>query len=112
MRAAHHELCFGCGLANVFGLGLEAERDESGAVSGRFFVKQDHQGADGRAHPGILAAALLEALALAAGEPPATVSLDLAGSAAVGTFVTIESTASAARARDEGGALIASARTG
>ena len=112
MRAAHHELCFGCGLANVFGLGLEAERDEAGTVRGRFFVKQDHQGADGRAHPGIVAAALVEALTLAAGEPPSAVSLELARSAAVGTFVGIEATASAAQARAEDGALIASARNG
>ena len=45
----HHDLCFGCGLANVFGLHLELERTGGGGLSGRFFVKQDHQGPDGSA---------------------------------------------------------------
>ena len=47
----HHEGCFGCGQANLFGLHLEG---------GRFFVKQDHQGPPGFAHRGVIAAALLE----------------------------------------------------
>jgi hypothetical protein len=40
-RRAHHDLCFGCGLANVFGLHLELERaaGAGGGVAGRFFVK-------------------------------------------------------------------------
>jgi hypothetical protein len=112
LRAAHHELCFGCGLANVFGLGLEAERDDGGAVRGRFFVKQDHQGADGRAHPGILAAALAEAIALAAGEAPAHLTLELGDSAPVGSFVTVEATRDGATLRGESGEVLASARSG
>ena len=64
MTITHHELCFGCGLANLFGLQLELEPDGEGAVSGRFFVKQDHQGPPGYAHGGILATALDEAMAL------------------------------------------------
>jgi hypothetical protein len=51
--STHHDGCFGCGQANLFGLQLE---------NGRFFVKQDHQGARGFAHRGIIAAALYEAL--------------------------------------------------
>ena len=61
----HHELCFGCGQANLFGLQLELERDPAdGSVSGRFFVKQDHQGPPGYAHGGITTTALDEAMAL------------------------------------------------
>jgi acyl-coenzyme A thioesterase PaaI-like protein len=59
----HHELCFGCGQANLFGLQLEMERDGK-RVHGRFFVKQDHQGPPGIAHGGIVASALDEAMAL------------------------------------------------
>jgi acyl-coenzyme A thioesterase PaaI-like protein len=59
----HHELCFGCGQANLFGLQLEAERDGN-RVHGRFFLKQDHQGPPGFAHGGVLATALDEAMAL------------------------------------------------
>jgi hypothetical protein len=40
----HHDLCFGCGQANPFGLQLELEPDGRGSLDGRFFVKQDHQG--------------------------------------------------------------------
>ena len=64
MTITHHELCFGCGLANLFGLQLELERDGEDRVAGRFFVKQDHQGPPGFAHGGVLATALDEAMAL------------------------------------------------
>jgi acyl-coenzyme A thioesterase PaaI-like protein len=60
----HHELCFGCGQANLFGIQLELERADDGSVRGRFFVKQDHQGPPGHAHGGIVATALDEAMAL------------------------------------------------
>ena len=60
----HHDLCFGCGQANLFGLQLELEQRDDGSVAGRFFVKQDHQGPPGYAHGGIVAAALDEAMAL------------------------------------------------
>ena len=49
-RVLHHELCFGCGQQNPFGLQLELERRPEGGVAGRFFVKQDHQGPPGYAH--------------------------------------------------------------
>lgn len=67
MTLAHHELCFGCGTANLFGLQMELEPADGqpGAVTGRFFLKQDHQGPPGEAHPGILASALEEAMAIA-----------------------------------------------
>ena len=67
MSLAHHELCFGCGNANLFGLQMELEQADGqpGAVTGRFFIKQDHQGLPGRAHAGVVATALEEAMAIA-----------------------------------------------
>jgi acyl-coenzyme A thioesterase PaaI-like protein len=90
----HHDVCFGCGQANLFGLQLEAERRDDGSVEGRFFVKQDHQGPPGVAHGGVVAAALEEAMALAAGtgdDAPTTVrfELDLRAPAPVGAFVRL-----------------------
>jgi acyl-coenzyme A thioesterase PaaI-like protein len=90
----HHDLCFGCGLANVFGLQVELDRQPDGSVAGRFFVKQDHQGSPGYAHAGILAAALDEAMALAAGEGPqapmtAHLGLDVHAEVPVGVFVRL-----------------------
>ena len=89
---SHDDLCFGCGQANLFGLQLE---------SGRFFVKQDHQGPEGVAHPGIVVAALLEAISQAGGDP-SSVTVELAGSAPVGEFVYIEATATSATASCDG----------
>jgi hypothetical protein len=46
----------GCGRTSLFGLLLEVEEVAPGAVAGRCFIKQDHQGVDGgRAHDGVLA---------------------------------------------------------
>jgi acyl-coenzyme A thioesterase PaaI-like protein len=94
-RVRHHELCFGCGQANLFGLQLEVERREGGGVAGRFFVKQDHQGPQGYAHEGVIAAALDEAIALAAeaqGLPVRVGGLEVefSGPAPLGSFVTVE----------------------
>jgi len=89
----HHELCFGCGRTNLFGLLLEAERSEPGTVAGRCFIKQDHQGPDrGRAHQGIVATALIEAMALTAGEGARAqdVTVRFFGSAPVGSFLSVE----------------------
>jgi acyl-coenzyme A thioesterase PaaI-like protein len=91
----HHDLCFGCGQANLFGLQLELEQRNDGAVAGRFFVKQDHQGPPGYAHGGILATALDEAMALlvhAEGIHALTTGLDvrLRAPAPVGAFVDLE----------------------
>jgi acyl-coenzyme A thioesterase PaaI-like protein len=88
-RVFHHELCFGCGQANPFGLQMELERRSDGGVEGRFFVKQDHQGAQGAAHAGVLAAALEEAMALAAGAAAASFEVELLAAAPVGTFVSV-----------------------
>jgi acyl-coenzyme A thioesterase PaaI-like protein len=90
----HHELCFGCGQANLFGLQLEMDARDDGTVAGRFFVKQDHQGPPGYAHGGILATALDEAMALLvhhAGAHAFTTGLEirLRAPAPVGAFVDI-----------------------
>ena len=60
---------------------------------GRCFLKQDHQGpARGEAHPGVVAAALTEAMGLACGQAAVVqaVSVELSGPARVGTFLAIE----------------------
>lgn len=93
-RLAHHDLCFGCGQANLFGLQLELERSPGGGVEGRFFVKQDHQGVPGQAHGGVLAAALDEAMALALWSEEefaltTRLEIDLLAPAPVGTFVRV-----------------------
>jgi acyl-coenzyme A thioesterase PaaI-like protein len=103
-RLTHHELCFGCGQANLFGLQLELEPHEDGGVRGRFFVKQDHQGPPGYAHGGIMATALDEAMSLLAhhvGTYPVTASLsiDLRAPAAVGTFVEVSAEVVSAKGR-------------
>jgi acyl-coenzyme A thioesterase PaaI-like protein len=103
-RIAHHDLCFGCGQANLFGLQLELEPAPGGGVEGRFFVKQDHQGPPGYAHGGVLAAALDEAMALlvhAEGTLALTarLELDLLAPAPVGTFVTLRASVEGADAR-------------
>jgi acyl-coenzyme A thioesterase PaaI-like protein len=123
-RIVHHDLCFGCGQANLFGLQLELEPAPGGGVEGRFFVKQDHQGPPGYAHGGVLTAALDEAMALLvhAEETLAMtgrLEIDLLAPAPVGTFVTVsarlETTEGAklhlaAEASGEGGERLARAR--
>ena len=94
-RLSHHELCFGCGQANVFGLQLELEPTSQEEASGRFFVKQDHQGVPGCAHEGVIAAALGEAMSLLAQElqpglHPTRLDLEVLGTARIGTFVTLK----------------------
>jgi hypothetical protein len=96
----HHDLCFGCGQANLFGLQLE---------DGRFFVKQDHQGPDGAAHPGILVTAMAEAMLLA-GRQVTRMDVELRAPAPVGEFVEVEATPSGATARC-GGEVVAECRT-
>jgi hypothetical protein len=105
MALVHHELCFGCGRTNLFGLLLEVEAGSAGAVSGRCFIKQDHQGPEpGTAHEGVVAAALLDAIALARGSTaaPALVTFEFLARAPVGTFLDIEATRVYATARSEG----------
>jgi acyl-coenzyme A thioesterase PaaI-like protein len=91
----HHDVCFGCGQANLFGLQLELERRPEGGVAGRFFVKQDHQGPPGYAHGGVIAAALDEAMSLVlhgqgTHAVTARLEIDLRAPAPVGSFVRLE----------------------
>jgi acyl-coenzyme A thioesterase PaaI-like protein len=93
----HHELCFGCGSANLFGLQMELEPADGqpGAVTGRFFVKQDHQGPPGHAHGGILASALDEAMGMALWSQDIwaltrTLEVQLLAPAPVGVFLYLE----------------------
>ena len=76
---------------------MEAEQAGEGRVEGRFFVKQDHQGPDGAAHGGVIAAALEEAMSLclhAEGVPASTRRLEVEqfAPAPVGAFVRVEAT--------------------
>ena len=84
---SHHDGCFGCGQANLFGLQLEG---------GRFFVKQDHQGKRGFAHPGIIAAALLEVLDEEHAE------IEILDAVPVGVFVHVGAAGGSAEARVDG----------
>jgi acyl-coenzyme A thioesterase PaaI-like protein len=92
----HHELCFGCGIANLFGLQLELEPagGDGNRAAGRFFVKQDHQGPPGFAHGGVIASALDEAMALlvhAEGIHALTrrLEVDFLGPVPIGTFAAV-----------------------
>jgi acyl-coenzyme A thioesterase PaaI-like protein len=89
----HHELCFGCGQANLFGLQLEVSRDGD-RVSGRFFAKQDHQGPPGVVHGGIVTTALDEAMALLVHDSDISaltrrLEVDLLRPAPIGTFLNV-----------------------
>ena len=97
MSLAHHELCFGCGNANLFGLQMELEPADGtpGAVTGRCFIKQDHQGAHGSAHVGVVAAALEEAMGIALHSQgiqarARRIEVDLLGDAPVGAFLRVD----------------------
>jgi acyl-coenzyme A thioesterase PaaI-like protein len=92
-RLSHHDVCFGCGQANLFGLQLELERTGEG-VAGRFFVKQDHQGPPGYAHGGVIATALDEAMALLLHDEgtralTTRLEVDLRAPAPVGSYVEV-----------------------
>jgi acyl-coenzyme A thioesterase PaaI-like protein len=97
LSLAHHELCFGCGNANLFGLQMELEpaNGKPGAVTGRCFIKQDHQGALGSAHAGVVSGALEEAMAIALHSQgiharARRIVVDLLADAPVGTFLRVD----------------------
>jgi hypothetical protein len=95
-RLVHHELCFGCGRTNLFGLLMEVEAVGERHVRGRAFVKQDHQGAErGAAHEGVVTAVLSDAMALACGPEMRAVRLEveLEGAVPVGSFLEVEAQA-------------------
>lgn len=126
LSISHHDLCFGCGSANLFGLQVELERRPDGTVVGRFFVKQDHQGPPGDAHGGVIATALDEAMSLAIHAEgvyalTTRLELDLRAPAPVGAFVRLEArivrreenrilAEASAREDDEEGPILAQAR--
>ncbi len=92
-RLVHHEVCFGCGRTNLFGLLTELDRVGEGLVTGRCFIKQEHQGPQpGVAHEGVVAAALSEAMSFACGNDmrATSVELRLEGPVPVGTFLQVE----------------------
>jgi acyl-coenzyme A thioesterase PaaI-like protein len=110
-RLVHHELCFGCGRTNLFGLQMELEAVAEGHVRGRAFVKQDHQGpARGSAHEAILLAALGEAMGFACGPDMRAVRLELKleAPAPVGAFLDLQ--ARAGDPADDGFTATATAR--
>ncbi len=93
MALVHHEFCFGCGRVNLFGLLLEVDEVAPGAVAGRCFIKQDHQGPDrGQAHAGVVGTALAEAMELACGLDARAVSFEIwfSGSAPVGVYLEVQ----------------------
>ena len=91
----HHDGCFGCGQANLFGLQLE---------DGRFFVKQDHQGERGFAHRGVISAALYEVVE---GD---RFEIEFLEPVPVGVFVEVGATATGAEARVDGNLVARSVR--
>jgi hypothetical protein len=106
----HHELCFGCGRANLFGLLAELEPVGGDRVAGRCFIKQDHQGPEpGFAHPGIAATALIEAIALAGGHELKRIEIEFESPAPVGGFLELEASPQSASATADG-RLVARAR--
>lgn len=103
MPLVHHELCFGCGRQNLFGLLAELAETGPATVAGRCFIKQDHQGPEaGRGHPGLIAAALIEALAFARGGTPPRVEIRFDSLAPVGAFLDLEATVEEAAATADG----------
>ncbi|MCX9190738.1 thioesterase [Carbonactinospora thermoautotrophica] len=59
---SHYSRCFGCGRDHPTGLHMELTVGEGLSVDARFTVTENHQGAPGLAHGGLLAAAFDEAL--------------------------------------------------
>ena len=120
----HSDLCFGCGIANVFGLHIEAGPPIDGVLRGRLFVKQDMQGPPGTMHGGLVAAALDEVMARLmasehGGAPTARLEVDLRVPVPLGTFVEASAHAvevvgrkvtAVAELRDDAGTLLAEGR--
>jgi acyl-coenzyme A thioesterase PaaI-like protein len=59
---SHYHRCFGCGDDHSTGLHLHVVAGEGLTLAGRFTVTEDHQGAPGLAHGGLLSLAFDEAL--------------------------------------------------
>ena len=94
MGLVHHQLCFGCGQTNLFGLQMEVEPADERGVTGRLFVKQDHGGRPGLAHPGLVATALEEVMSLALEAEGVSADLEslvlrIVSALPLGTFLTL-----------------------
>jgi acyl-coenzyme A thioesterase PaaI-like protein len=59
---SHFKHCFGCGDLHPTGLHLKAKVEEGLSISAEFTVTENHQGAPGLAHGGLLSLAFDEAL--------------------------------------------------
>jgi acyl-coenzyme A thioesterase PaaI-like protein len=59
---SHFKHCFGCGDLHPTGLHLKAKVEEGLSISAQFTVTENHQGAPGLAHGGLLSLAFDEAL--------------------------------------------------
>ena len=59
---SHYGKCFGCGELHPTGLHFTAEAGEGQNLTGKFLVTENHQGAPGLAHGGLLSLAFDEAL--------------------------------------------------
>lgn len=59
---SHFKLCFGCGEKHPMGLHLVAHVGEGLSITAEFTVTENHQGAPGLAHGGLLSLAFDEAL--------------------------------------------------
>jgi uncharacterized protein (TIGR00369 family) len=76
----HFRDCYACGDRPESGLHLEVRRAEGVAIEAEFTVTDDHQGAPGLAHGGLLAAAFDDALGYVLwiiGEPAVTGRLEI-----------------------------------
>ena len=74
---------------------LEPANGRPGAVTGRCFIKQDHQGALGTAHAGVVTGALEEAMAIALHSQGIharvrRIEVDLLADAPVGAFLRVD----------------------
>jgi acyl-coenzyme A thioesterase PaaI-like protein len=65
-RPPHHDVCIGCGDAHPSGLRLGVLIGDGLSVRAELTITELHQGGPGRAHGGVLAAALDEVLGAAA----------------------------------------------
>lgn len=59
---SHYKHCYGCGELSPAGLHLVAHAGEGASISAEFTVTEDHQGAPGLAHGGLISLAFDEAL--------------------------------------------------
>lgn len=64
----HYARCFGCGDEVEHGLHLQTETGEGQTILAQFTVTDEHQGAPGLAHGGLLACAFDEALGSTVGQ--------------------------------------------